>query len=64
MKIEYKCNNEECNHEFKVDFLDADDDTPAEIWPEECPKCNHEVDFEEITNDAEPDRDAYVEYED
>jgi hypothetical protein len=59
MRIDYTCKNEECQHDFKVDYAAADQWTDAEISPSECPKCDTEVDFEEVENDALPDPDFY-----
>ena len=59
MKVDYTCRNEECQHEFRVEYAAADQWTSAEIWPGECPKCNHEIDFEEVEKEAEPDNDYY-----
>jgi hypothetical protein len=63
MRIDYTCHNEECQHDFRVDYAAADKWTEAEISPGECPKCNTEVDFEEVENDALPDPDYYDEPE-
>ena len=61
MRIEYTCKNEECKHEFRVDYCPKDMFTEAEISPGECFKCGTEVDFEEIENEATPDPDYYEE---
>lgn len=63
MRIDYTCKNEECEHDFKVDYAAADEWTDAEISPGECPKCGEDVDFEEVENDALPDPDDYLEIE-
>jgi hypothetical protein len=63
MRIEYTCHNDECQHEFRVDYATADQWTDAEIIPGECPKCDTEVDFEEVENEATPDPDYYDEPE-
>ena len=63
MRIDYTCQNEECQHDFKVDYHGKDAWTDAEISPSECPKCVTEVDFEEVENDALPDPDYYEEPE-
>jgi len=63
MKIEYTCQNEECQHDFKVEYHGKDAWTEAEISPGECPKCNTEVDFEEVENEATPNSDYYDEPE-
>jgi len=59
MKIEYKCKNEECQHEFKVDYAGGDQWGGGEITPDVCDKCAEDIDFEEIENDALPDPDYY-----
>lgn len=63
MKIEYKCKNEECQHEFRVDYSGRDQWSDAEISPGECPKCDYEVDFDEVAYEAEPDSDFYNDVE-
>jgi len=61
MRIEYTCKNEECKHEFRVDYAAKDEWTDAEISPGECFKCGTEVDFDEVENEATPDPDYYEE---
>jgi hypothetical protein len=61
MKIDYTCQNEECEHEFKVSYAPKDQWTEAEISPGECFRCGTEVDFEEVENEATPDSDSYFE---
>lgn len=61
MKSEYTCKNEECQHEFSVIYYGKDKWTDAEITPGECPKCNKEIDFEEVENDCTPNADDYYE---
>jgi hypothetical protein len=63
MKVDYTCQNEECQHELRVEYYAKDEWTEAEITPGECPKCNTDVDFEEIENDALPDPDDYEEFD-
>jgi len=63
MRIDYTCQNEECQHDFKVDYCGRDAWTEAEISPSECPKCDTDVYFEEVENDALPDPDDYLEIE-
>jgi len=59
MTHNYTCKNEECEHEFEVEYTpatpnrnmngrmeDAIQGDPAEVDPYECPKCNEEVDLE------------------
>jgi len=59
MRVDYTCKNEECQHEFKVDYAAADQWGGGEITPGECFKCGTEVDFDEVENDALPDADYY-----
>jgi len=61
MKINYECHNEECLHDFEIDYTpptphrnmngrmeDAiqGDDAEFDIW--ECPECGTEIDIEYI----------------
>jgi len=61
MKVDYTCKNEECEHDFEIDFSpatpdrfmsgrfeDAEPGTSAECCPCECPECGKEVDVEEV----------------
>ena len=63
MKTPYTCKNEECLHDFIVTYYGKDEWTDPEITPGECPKCNEEVDFEEVEGDCTPDPDDYLEIE-
>jgi len=76
MKHDYTCKNEECEHEFNIDFTpatpnrhmggrfeDAEQGSSAECDPGECPKCGQEVDIEEVEEDCTPDSDDYQEWD-
>jgi hypothetical protein len=66
MKADYTCKNEECEHEFEVDFTpatpdrnmngrweDAEQGSSAEVFPFECPECGTQVDIEEVEREFE-----------
>ena len=57
MKVEYTCQNEKCQHQFRVNFTAADPWNNAVIAPGECVKCSTDVDFETVENDGTPDKD-------
>lgn len=76
MKHEYTCKNEECEHEFEVNFTPEtpatgmsglpehyDPGSEAECDPFECPKCGEEVNIEEVEEDCTPDPDDYQEFD-
>jgi hypothetical protein len=61
MKVDYTCDNETCEHEFEVKFTpstpnrrmkgrfeEAEQGSPAECDPCECPECGKEVDTEDV----------------
>lgn len=64
--VDYTCGNDECEHEFVVDFSpatpdrymsgrfeDAEQGDSAECRPGECPKCGTEVDVEIVEREFE-----------
>jgi hypothetical protein len=66
MRADYTCRNEECEHDFEVDFTpatpdrfmsgrfeDAEQGSSAEVYPQECPECGKEVDIEEVERECE-----------
>ena len=66
MIIDYTCQNEECEREFEIRFTpatpdenmsgcfeDAEQGSPAECSPSECPECGKEVDIDIVERDAE-----------
>ena len=68
MKYDNTCQNEECEHEFELDFYaetpdlhmsgrfeDAEQGSAAECDPFECPECGREVDVEEVAEACSAD---------
>jgi hypothetical protein len=66
MKIDYTCQNEECEHEFEIRFTpatldknmsgrfeDAEQGSSAEVYPQECEECGTEVDLEAVEAELE-----------
>ena len=61
MIADYTCANDECEHEFAVNFThatpdrgmsgrweDAEQGSSAEVYPAECAKCGTEVDIDVV----------------
>ena len=72
MKISYECENDECEHEFEITFYHATPDTgmsgrwedaeqgsPRECSPSECPQCGTEVDLDEVEEACGEDVEEY-----
>jgi len=53
MKYDYTCTNDECQHEFTISVYGS------EVWEEECPKCNQEIDTDEFLESTKQDPDRY-----
>lgn len=55
MIYDHTCQNGECRFEFPI-RVDS-----AGVWEESCPKCDHEIDADEVIESTKQDPDFYYE---
>jgi len=55
MNIEYTCKNEECQHEFPVQYYYG-----SGCLQEECPKCGWQIDVDEIEERMKPEPEDHI----